>query len=122
MSAPTLSTRGMWGSLNTSGLWTHEIEAALKGDALTRPVFGGVFPSNKLPRKIGEGQRIFVANTDPAGEPGQHWVALYFHPEGGCSYFDSYGLQPIKEPFVQFMEDNSKGWIFTLTLHYNIII
>ena len=91
-------------------MWTDQIETALRSDSVTRPVFGGVFPCDQLPRSLPEGKRLFVANTDPAGKSGQHWVAFYFHPEGGCTYFDSYGLEPVKEEFIDFMEEHATYW------------
>ena len=47
-------------------------------------VFVGVFPADKLPkRKIKDDhhKRAYIVNTDPAGEPGQHWLELW--TEGG---------------------------------------
>ena len=93
-------------------MWTNQIDYLLKKDPTTRPVFGGVFASDELPQHIESGKRLFVVNTDPAHQPGQHWVAFYFHPDGTCSYFDSYGLYPLLKCFVQFMERNSKQWTF----------
>lgn len=93
-------------------MWTNQIEDILKNDVATRPVFGGVYASDELPTHLHPGKRLYVANTDPASKPGQHWVAFYFAPNGTCSYFDSYGLSPLKQSFVSFMERNADQWIY----------
>ena len=90
-------------------MWTSEIDAILSSDPATRAVFGGVFASDQLPKKVPEGKRLYVANTDPANKPGQHWVAFYFHPNGVCYYFDSYGLHPLKPAFIKFIKDNAES-------------
>ena len=33
----------------------------------------------------------YIVNTDPAGEPGQHWLGLWTE-QNKCEIFDSYGL------------------------------
>ena len=54
--------------------------------------------------------KAFIVNTDLARDPGQHWVALYF--KGNKSiYFDSYGLPPLKDHILPFIQKNSLGWI-----------
>jgi len=42
--------------------------------------FDGVFSADTLPEK----PHLLVANTDPAHEPGQHWVCI-------CGNEDDYG-------------------------------
>ena len=91
---------------------TSEIEKVLSSDCIVGPAFGGVYPSNKLPKSVYPGKRLFIANTDPAGKPGEHWVAFYFHPDGHCIYYDSYGSPPLLRAFSRFMENNSHYWIF----------
>lgn len=93
-------------------MWTNQIEYLLNKDPGTRPVFGGVFASDELPEYIQPGKRLYVANTDRAHQPGQHWVAFYFDSDGGCCYFDSYGHYPLLDCFIAFMERNSKHWRF----------
>ena len=93
-------------------MWTNQIEDVLSKDVATRPVFGGVYPGDKLPARLHPGKRLYIANTDPAHKPGQHWVAFYFDPSGICSYFDSYGLPPLRQSFVTFIERNACEWIY----------
>ena len=44
-----------------------------------KKVYCGVFPANKLPPVTI--WRVFsdacIVNTDPAGEPGEHWLAIW---------------------------------------------
>lgn len=94
-------------------MWTGQIERILSHEPVTAPFFGGVFPSNQLPKTVHYGQRVFVANTHPASKPGEHWVAFYFPPEEDtCWYFDSYGFPPLKKSFERFMESNVSDWTF----------
>lgn len=55
-------------------------------------VFQGVYPSDRLPPhppKTTWG--AYIVNTDPAGEPKQHWLGVWTK-NGVCEVFDSYGL------------------------------
>ena len=91
---------------------TWQLENVLRGDRITRAVFGGVFPSDELPSRVPEGKRLFIANTDPAAEPGQHWVALYFGKGPHCTYFDSYGLPPFVGGIDRFIDGNAECWTY----------
>ena len=91
---------------------TLEIESLLCRDPLVHPLFGGVFPSDRLPYHISYGKRLYVANTDPAEREGQHWIAFFFQSNGECIYFDSYGLPPQIPSFAKFMDRNAIRWKF----------
>ena len=91
-------------------MWTDQIETILRSDPVCRPLFGGVYPCDQLPQSKPPGKRLYVANTDPAHRPGEHWVAFYFHPNGTCYYFDSYGLPPARQSFHDFMGRNAESW------------
>lgn len=71
---------------------TYEIEKTVERDKCLSRYFLGVFASDMLPQ-ISEKPACFIANTDPSGAPGEHWVAMFF--DKNVEYFDSYGLQPI---------------------------
>ena len=61
-------------------------------DPELRRVFHGVHPADQLSRSPATGIRqAYIVNTDPAGEPGQHWLALWTE-KNQCEIFDSYGL------------------------------
>lgn len=94
---------------------TAQLEKTLRSDPIIRRQFGGVFASDRLPRTVQEGKRLFIANTDPAHKPGTHWIAFYFSPSGVCNYFDSYGKEPCMTSFISFMQRNADSWIYNST-------
>ena len=53
----------------------------------------GVFPRDRLPF-INIYPSGLIANTDPHGQPGTHWVAMYFESSRESELFDSYGFSP----------------------------
>lgn len=60
--------------------------------------FAGVFPRDQIPNHHVQAERYpycFVANSDTASRPGEHWVAFYYPTPNDCEFFDSYGLHPI---------------------------
>ena len=72
---------------------TRTLARLLKSHKDTRKVFRGVYPCDKIPKSLPATSAI-VANTDPHGESGQHWVAYFFTPKQ-VLYFDSFGLPPL---------------------------
>lgn len=56
--------------------------------------FLGVFAADEIPKRINTYPSCFVANTDPARNPGAHWVACYVSSANCAEFFDSYGLPP----------------------------
>ncbi len=79
------------------GLTNHQLETILSADAVARRGFLGVFTADELPPLPRRRPVFFVANTDVAAGPGQHWVAFYY-PSGGegarPEFFDSAGHPP----------------------------
>lgn len=74
-------------------------------DRELRRVFQGVFPADQLPRHPSHTTRAaYIVNTDPAGEPGQHWLALWTE-KNECEVFDSYGL-----PLHVYMNPDLHAW------------
>ena len=70
--------------------------------------FIGVYPRDKLTFTIPNGSGIII-NTDKYGEPGQHWVAIYNGDK--TIYFDSFGLPPLRDEFIDFLDSINKiGW------------
>jgi hypothetical protein len=85
-----------------------QIQRFLRGHSTTSRYFLGVFPSDQLPPNgIPKLPCCMVCNTDPADQPGQHWVALYFGSDGVGEYFDSYGQRPTVPSIQTFLEGNS---------------
>jgi len=69
-----------------------QMEKALLVDKMCKDIFVGVFAADKLPDKEYPG--IYIANTDVASQPGQHWVAFYCEKPDTTEVFDSYGYNP----------------------------
>lgn len=73
-------------------------------DPELKPYFRGVFPVDKLATvsKWRVGSDACIVNTDPAGEPGEHWLAIWTHNRM-CEVFESYGLplSSYKTPTLQ---------------------
>ena len=74
-----------------------------RDDPLLKRHFHGTHPADKLPRHpIKTISTAYIVNTDPAGEPGEHWLAIWTK-NGVCEVFDSYGLplSTYKQPDLQ---------------------
>lgn len=69
--------------------------------------FLGVFPSDLLPKP--SYPSCFIANTEPNGTKGEHWVAIFINKEGYGDYFCSFGKIPQPE-FVHFMNSYTVSW------------
>ena len=70
----------------------RQLRALALSDPELKRVFQGVYPSDRLPERPSKTTRdAYIVNTDPAGEPGQHWLALWTE-KGVCEVMDSYGL------------------------------
>ena len=53
-------------------------------------MFYGVFPADDLPKPASKiTKSAYFVNTDPKGEPGQHWLAIWTE-NNVCEVFDSY--------------------------------
>ncbi len=91
---------------------TSQINYALEQDLLTRKIFRGVFPSDKLPQTIEKYPCGSVAKTDPSNKPGTHWVAFYFPSEEQGEFFDSYGQPPnsYRKSFKNVLNKHSYDW------------
>ena len=63
---------------------TSQLESILRKDPITRQKFCGVYAEDRLPETLEQYPCGFIANTDPKGQPGKHWVAFYFRsPQQG---------------------------------------
>ena len=89
---------------------TDELRAILNWPLL-KSLHGQVCAKDELP--VGKKPlqtKAFIVNTDLARDPRQHWVALYFKGNKAI-HFDSYGLPPLKDHVLPFIQNNSLGWI-----------
>jgi hypothetical protein len=90
---------------------TVQIESALGQDPAVSPHFLGVFPCDKLPQPTKYPCAV-VANTDPAGAKGEHWVAFYIADDGTVEYFDSFGMPPLNCDLFSYFESSGKKYKF----------
>ena len=89
-----------WTTNNT--LYSGEIEKHLA----SYPDFVGVFPRNRLPRKV-KRPCGGIINLDNHDEPGSHWVAFFL--DDGCftEYFDPLGSYPVFKEIKSFLKKYS---------------
>ena len=86
---------------------TIEIENYLRNF----PNFAGVYPRDFLPVDLKLNKGIII-NTDASSEPGEHWVSI-FKNINGVIYFDSFGLPPLHEEIIIFLNRISNySWFF----------
>jgi hypothetical protein len=69
----------------------------------------GVYAADTIPNIIRKPAAI-IANTDEQDKPGTHWVAMYIPKRGCIEFFDSYGLPPLADGHMKFL--NKKGVSF----------
>ena len=73
--------------------------------------FLGVFPCDKLPRNVPRPSCI-IANTQPSGTAGEHWIAIFINKEGYGDYFCSYGVTPLFV-FCDFLNRECVDWNYS---------
>ena len=77
---------------------TQQIDKLLSHALLKSPVsFLGVFASDQLPLPTAIetfSPCCYVANTDPTGQEGSHWVAFFHSDPNSLDFFDSFGENP----------------------------
>lgn len=93
---------------------TQQLKEILKKDPIARYKFCGVYAENTLPKTLDVYPCGLIANTDPKGKPGKHWVAFYFSSPHEGEFFDSYGYPPsfYSSHFESFLNRNAKEWIY----------
>jgi hypothetical protein len=85
---------------------TEEIDKLLR--KICGDVFIGVFAKDQLPVQR-KRPTLIVVNTDPSGQPGTHWIAMYIDKYG--EYFDSLGDKP-NTIFEAYMNKHCEHWIY----------
>jgi hypothetical protein len=86
---------------------TEELSRLCKLDKQIAPYFIGVFPSDKLPKKILRWPGCLIANTKKSDHPGEHWIALYFTVENTVEYFCSFGEKPDNALAIYLKNENT---------------
>ena len=85
-----------------------QIKHILESDARTRNAFRGVYSQNELPIRAPT-KSLYVCNTDPNHKPEEHWVKININNDRR-EYFDSFGMPPLFDEFVTFLNNNTKSW------------
>ena len=83
----------------------HSILQPRLGDS-----FCGVFSSDKVPKKLYTYPAGLVINTDPSGQPGTHWLALYFDSDKRAEYFDTFGRAPELPGILHLLKTSCSSW------------
>lgn len=102
-------------SLHYESMSNMEIRKVLSTDKDCKIYFRGVFAADTLPKKVCVPCTL-VVNTDVAGKPGQHWVAIFITKKRQGFYFDSYGLPPSVPFHIAFIRRNCTSWVFNSKL------
>jgi hypothetical protein len=69
---------------------TSDLTELLGTNEHTRRAFRGVYASDQLPSSC-HPLSLYVFNTAPSHDSGEHWVCVYFEQHGRAYYFDSFG-------------------------------
>ena len=92
-------------------LYETQIAAHLKRDSLSARHFLGVYSREELP-PVHSYPSSCVANTHHSSQEGEHWVAIYFDASGNGEYYDSFGLPPVYSAWEDYLDNNSRGWVY----------
>lgn len=87
---------------------TIQLTKAMLKNKHTKHSFLGVFPRDKLPKKVKKKPALIICNTHDSKNPGEHWVAFFIPRKGKPEYFDSIGKKPNQHEFIKFLEKNSE--------------
>jgi len=73
------------------GLRAGIIDNTLKNNPITKSLYQGIFPSDKLSKHVCKKLPCaIVVNFDTKNEPGSHWIAILIDKNKNVEYFDSY--------------------------------
>ena len=83
---------------------TRQINNALRRNPVTRTLYMGCYPADKIP-KMRQFPSAMVVNLDPAHMPGTHWVAIYAPEKRTAYYMDSLG-KPAEGLILDYLRQN----------------
>lgn len=87
--------------------WTaNMIYNVLSRDPYTSKLFEGVFPIDRLPRRVLRRPCLIVGNFDEHDQSGSHWYALVLSNDKDLTvyYFESYGVCPLTPELRSFLQ------------------
>src|SRR6267154_3993004 len=73
-------------------------------------IYRGIYACDRLPNVVIR-PSVIVVNTDPADQPGQHWICMFFDKNGHGEFFDSFGISP-QRIFERYMDSRCTVWTF----------
>jgi len=73
-------------------------------------IYRGIYACDQLPNVVVL-PSVIVVNTDPADQPGRHWICMFFDEDGYGEFFDSFGLSP-KRIFERYMDRKCIAWTY----------
>lgn len=84
---------------------SYELKCVIDCDLEVRGKVIGIFPADRIPKKLPTEPYGLIVNTDPHYLPGKHWIAFYVE-HGKVEAFDSYGNTPSRYSsyIKQFMQ------------------
>jgi len=88
---------------------TIELQHILDTSRILSPLNGIVCPKDYLPKRKPANVKAYIINTHDSDQPGEHWVAIFFK-NNSAIYFDSYGLPPLDEHILPFLQNNTREY------------
>jgi len=93
-------------ALGTKGTSTTELDSVCRS-CFGSVAFKGVFAVDRIP-KLKKGQ-LAIANLDPLGAPGSHWIGLCGISKGRTLVYDSFGRHVFGErASLKYTEDDAE--------------
>ena len=89
---------------------SRQLTCILRSGEYTSKVFRGVYALNRI--NLCQGPGLYICNTHPSHLPGEHWIAIGIYENNTGEYFDSFGLPPMKEEFLDFLNKNTDDWTY----------
>lgn len=93
-------------------MYNFEILRCLERNKCINKFTYGVYPLDRIPRRVKSKPIFFIVNTHKAKYKGEHWIAIYIPVKGCAVYFDSYGLPPHHTQIKTFLKNNCSKYIY----------
>lgn len=89
---------------------TSQLQCMIICDPVLNGYVMGVFPADRLPKRLPAYPYGLVVNTDVHLNNGRHWCSFYSDGNGHMEFFDSYGKQPSINSvhFKRWISDHAK--------------
>ena len=84
----------------------------MMADPHSKRSFVGVYARDELPAFLPPYPATLICNTDPGYSQGEHWVCVYFDPNGHADYYDPLGLPPLYKEWETYLDRHSACWSY----------